>query len=163
MDWTANYNALMTAKCAEPSLIPEELLMSKKQSMAIDYSGQQAPAPWLWQWLVHGSGKQPYRVSVRHGAPQPATDYSVKKETAVWGCTCPASRFMQDGERTCKHVLRLHVEMLQNPMSFSNVPERVRNLLATASPQGLTGPLSSGTLPSQKWAAAGARRIKVIQ
>ena len=142
MDWTDNYNTIMNA---------EGFGMSKKQSMAIDFSGQQAPAPWLWQWRVHGSGKEPYRVSVR------------KFNTAdvvAWGCTCPASRFLADGERNCKHVLRIQLEMAQNPFSFINVPESVRMLVLKAAPQGLTMPAKAGTLPI---AANTGRRIKVIQ
>ena len=142
MDWTDSYNTIMNA---------EGFGMSKKQSMAIDFSGQQAPAPWLWQWRVHGSGKEPYRVSVR------------KFNTAdvvEWGCTCPASRFLADGERNCKHVLRIQLEMAQNPFSFINVPESVRMLVLKAAPQGLTMPAKAGTLPI---AANTGRRIKVIQ
>ena len=126
--------------------------MSKKQSMAIDFSGQQAPAPWLWQWRVHGSGKEPYRVSIRK---------LIFADGVVWGCTCPASRFLADGERNCKHVLRIQLEMAQNPFSFINVPESVRMfVLKAAAPQGLTMPAKAGTLPI---AANTGRRIKVIQ
>ena len=151
MDWTDNYNTIMNA---------EGFGMSKKQSMAIDFSGQQAPAPWLWQWRVHGSGKEPYRVSVKAGAAYGGPTGDQTKPQPVWGCTCPASRFMADGERTCKHVLRLHLEMLQNPLSFINVPESVRMLVLKAAPQGLTMPAKAGTLPI---AANTGRRIKVIQ
>ena len=151
MDWTDSYNTIMNA---------EGFGMSKKQSMAIDFSGQQAPTPWLWQWLVPGSGKAPYRVSVRYGEPTRAGQYGTKKETPAWGCTCPASRFLADGERNCKHVLRIQLEMAQNPFSFINVPESVRMLVFKAAPQGLTMPAKAGTLPI---AANTGRRIKVIQ
>ena len=142
MDWTDNYNTIMNA---------EGFGMSKKQSMAIDFSGQQAPAPWLWQWRVHGSGKEPYRVSIRK--------FSMADGVA-WGCTCPASRFLADGERNCKHVLRIQLEMAQNPFSFNTVPESVRMLVLKAAPQGVTMPTKAGTLLI---AANTGRRIKVIQ
>ena len=142
MDWTDNYNTIMNA---------EGFGMSKKQSMAIDFSGQQAPAPWLWQWRVHGSGKEPYRVSVRKFNMADAVE---------WGCTCPASRFMADGERACKHVLRIQLEALQNPQSFMGCPAAVRELLNAGRPKDLTMPAKAGTLPI---AANTGRRIKVIQ
>lgn len=151
MDWTDNYNTIMNA---------EGFGMSKKQSMAIDFNGQQAPAPWLWQWRVHGSGKEPYRVSVKAGAAYGGPTGDQTKPQPVWGCTCPASRFMADGERACKHVLRIQLEALQNPQSFMGCPAAVRELLNAGRPKDLTMPAKAGTLPI---AANTGRRIKVIQ
>ena len=93
MDWTDNYNTIMNA---------EGFGMSKKQSMAIDFSGQPAPVPWLWQWRVHGSGKEPYRVSVRKFNMADAVE---------WGCACPAIsvRHSQGTSAGSKSVKENHV------------------------------------------------------
>jgi hypothetical protein len=129
--------------------------MSKKQSMAIDFAGQPAPAPWVWQWLVSGSGKAPYKVSVRK---------FLGADVTQWGCTCPASRFMQDGERSCKHVLRLQVAALTTPDVFNTVPGHVRALLGKAlENQPISIALANIFSDTTASPAIKERRIKVVQ